>query len=237
MPMNDKSSFVNEVFSSVSSRYDLMNNLMSFGMHHLWKQEAIKQLNLQPYHKVLDLACGTGDLTIKIAKELNQDGHLIGCDVNQDMLYIGKDNLHDSIAPLCPVHFILGDGQTLPFNNDVFDRIIIGFGLRNFNSIEKGLEQMYRTLTNKGMVLILEFSKPTNELLNTVYENYSDHCIPTLGEWVTGDRKSYEYLVDSIRKHPDQPTLQSLMEDQGFEVCSYHNLLSGIVSIHKGFKC
>ncbi|HJN37637.1 MAG TPA: class I SAM-dependent methyltransferase [Gammaproteobacteria bacterium] len=235
--MNDKSSFVNDVFSSVSSRYDLMNNLMSFGLHHLWKNEAIQQLNLKPYHKVLDLACGTADLTIKIAKELNQDGLLIGCDVNQEMLYIGRENLQNTVAPLCPVHFILGNGQALPFHDACFDRIIIGFGLRNFNAIEKGLEQMYRTLDNHGMLLILEFSKPNNDLLRSIYHGYSDHCIPNLGEWVTGDRKSYQYLVDSIRQHPDQPTLLNMMEDQGFQACSYHNILDGIVSIHKGYKC
>ena len=234
--MSDKSSFVNQVFSSVASRYDLMNNLMSLGLHHSWKNEAILQLEISPSSTVLDLACGTADLSILIAKELNHEGQLVCCDVNPDMLRVGQDQFHDTIAPSCQTHFVLGNGQALPFADNSFDRLIIGFGLRNFNDIQQGLKEFYRTLKPRGMLLVLEFSKPQHPLLGDAYKAYSNHIIPNLGQWIANDRESYQYLVDSIQQHPDQNTLQKMIEDEGFNSCSYQNILGGIVAIHKGFK-
>lgn len=209
---------------------------MSGGLHHLWKDKAISCLQLKPDHRVLDLACGTADLSIKIAKNLSHQGQLTCCDINKEMLFLGQNQFYDTIAPQCPVNFVLGNGQALPFQPDSFDRIIIGFGLRNFNDIQQGLKEFYKTLKPGGMLLVLEFSKPSHPTVDSLYQLYSQSVIPNLGEWITQDRESYQYLVDSIQNHPDQPTLQSMIQKEGFRTCSYTNILNGIVAIHQGFK-
>lgn len=235
VPVEEKASHVKDVFDSVSNNYDLMNDLMSFGIHRLWKRFAINACQIRPNHKVLDLAGGTGDLTAKISPLLTENGQEIVTDINEKMLRVAQRRLldqgiHDNIG------FVLADAETLPFPSHYFDCIIIGFGLRNVTDKDKALRSMYRVLKPAGKVIVLEFSKPTFPALRTLYDAYSFQLLPKLGKWVANDEASYRYLAESIRKHPDQATLLNRMESAGFEDCTYHNLSGGIVALHKGYK-
>lgn len=235
VPVEEKASHVKDVFDSVSNNYDLMNDLMSFGIHRLWKRFAINACQIRPNHKVLDLAGGTGDLTAKISPLLTENGQAIVTDINEKMLRVAQRRLldqgiHDNIG------FVLADAETLPFPSHYFDCIIIGFGLRNVTDKDKALRSMYRVLKPAGKAIVLEFSKPTFPALRTLYDAYSFQLLPKLGKWVANDEASYRYLAESIRKHPDQATLLNRMESAGFEDCTYHNLSGGIVALHKGYK-
>ncbi|MEL6710415.1 MAG: bifunctional demethylmenaquinone methyltransferase/2-methoxy-6-polyprenyl-1,4-benzoquinol methylase UbiE [Pseudomonadota bacterium] len=230
-----KAGLVREVFDSVAGRYDLMNDLMSFGVHRLWKRFAIQLIGVRPGHTVLDLASGTGDLVTRLAGLVGPTGQVLMSDINAAMLQHGRDRLIDS-GQTHPVHYVQIDAEQLPLPDDSVDRITIAFGLRNVTDKDRALAEMYRVLKPGGRSLILEFSKPTTKPLQTLYDTYSFNILPRLGDWVAQDGDSYRYLVESIRQHPDQASLQQRLEAAGFEQCDVHNLSGGIVAIHRGHK-
>jgi demethylmenaquinone methyltransferase / 2-methoxy-6-polyprenyl-1,4-benzoquinol methylase len=235
VPIGEKVEKVRAVFSSVASQYDLMNDLMSFGIHRAWKDFAIRQCALQPGHRVLDLAGGTGDLTSRIIPKIQPNGHMILSDINAAMLDEGKKRLLDK--GFCQqVQFVQANAECLPFKDSYFDRIIIGFGLRNVTDKEQALRSMYRCLRPSGKLIILEFSHPTSELLAKLYDGFSFNVLPWLGKHVAKDADSYQYLAESIRMHPNQPTLKQMMSQAGFESCEYNNLTGGIAAVHTGYK-
>jgi len=230
----EKAGMVRDVFDSVASRYDIMNDLMSAGLHRLWKRYTVDQAALRPGNVVLDLAGGTGDLARAFCRKVGRDGHVVLADINAAMLQQGRARLVDagvsgnlSIAQV--------DAQQLPFADETFDCISIAFGLRNVTDQRAALASMYRTLKVGGKLLILEFSSP-NKAIKPAYDLYSFKVLPTLGKLVAKDADSYQYLAESIRMHPDQETLKSMMEDAGFERCRYHNLAAGIVALHIGYR-
>jgi demethylmenaquinone methyltransferase/2-methoxy-6-polyprenyl-1,4-benzoquinol methylase len=235
VPVGEKSSRVAEVFHSVANKYDIMNDLMSFGMHRLWKRFAMAAANPRPGQKILDVAGGTGDLAKAFAKKVGNEGIVILADINDKMLTQGRDRLTNE-GFINTIRFVQADAEALPFPENYFDCITIAFGLRNVTDKVAALESMYSVLKPGGKLLVLEFSKPVLPVLNTLYEKYSFHIIPKLGKWVCNDEDSYQYLVESIRMHPDQDTLKSMLQTAGFEDVSYHNLTGGIVALHKGFK-
>lgn len=230
-----KAGRVAEVFRSVAPRYDLMNDLMSAGLHRYWKRYTIEQTRLQPGHTVVDVASGTGDLARAFAKLVGDQGKVIMTDINEAMLQVGRERLIDA-GLLGSIEWVLADAEKLPFAEHYADRVTIAFGLRNVTDKLAALKSMYRTLKPGGKVLILEFSHPTSPLLQKAYDAYSFAVIPALGDLITNDRASYQYLVESIRMHPKQEALKSLMEDAGFEEVSYTNLTGGIVALHQGWK-
>lgn len=232
---DEKSKRVADVFHSVAGKYDLMNDLMSLGIHRLWKKIAIDLLRVQPHHRVLDLAGGTGDLTLQIHKQLSDRGEIILSDINESMLQAGKNRLIDR-GCIRQIDFVLADAEKLPFETNYFDRIIIGFGLRNVTDKDAALRSMYRVLKPGGMALILEFSKPNFPGLQPIYDAYSFHILPKLGKLILNDENSYRYLAESIRMHPDAATLKNMMESAAFEDCDVHTLTGGIVAIHRGHK-
>lgn len=235
IPLAEKAARVAEVFHSVASKYDLMNDLMSLGMHRLWKRFTIQQSGVRAGQKVLDLAGGTGDLAKAFAKIVGRDGNVILSDINEKMLERGRERLLDE-GIVGNIQFVQADAEKLPFEENYFDCVTIAFGLRNVTDKLAALRSMYRVLKPGGKVLVLEFSKPVLPLLNTLYDKYSFHIIPKLGAWIAGDESSYQYLVESIRMHPDQETLKQMMTEAGFEDVTYHNLSGGIVALHKGYK-
>lgn len=235
VPVAEKVERVGQVFHSVASKYDLMNDLMSAGLHRVWKRLAIQTLAVRPGHCVLDLAGGTGDLTTLIQRRLGTNGHMIIADINDSMLRVGYERLLDrGIAS--NVEFVLANAECLPFATHYFDRIIIGFGLRNVTDKAAALRSMYRCLKPGGKLVVLEFSKPIFKLLSQVYDGYSFNLLPKIGKLITKDEDSYRYLAESIRKHPDQNTLKGMLEEAGFEDCDYINLSAGIVALHTGYK-
>lgn len=226
---------VADVFRSVADKYDLMNDLMSFGIHRLWKRFTIARAGVRPGHSVLDVAAGTGDLSKGFAKRMNGQGLLVMTDINEAMLRLGRDNLIDQ-GITNEVQFVQADAEQLPFVDNRFDVISIGFGLRNVTRQQKALESMYRCLTPGGKLIILEFAQATTKTIRKLYDLYSFTALPKLGHWVTGDRDSYQYLVESIRRHPPQKKLASMMSEAGYERVDYHNLSGGIVAVHIGYK-
>jgi demethylmenaquinone methyltransferase / 2-methoxy-6-polyprenyl-1,4-benzoquinol methylase len=235
VPWDDKKRRVRGVFDSVASRYDLMNDAMSGGLHRLWKRFAIARCGLRPGQQALDVAAGSGDLSIGLARRVGRSGRVVVTDINAKMLAEGRDRLHDAgIAG--NVDFVLADAEALPFANGVFHCVTIGFGLRNVTDQDAALGSMYRTLKPGGRLLVLEFSKPNLGPLAPLYDLYSFQVLPRLGELLANDGASYRYLAESIRRHPDQETLKSMLERQGFERCEYYNLLAGIVALHVGFR-
>jgi demethylmenaquinone methyltransferase/2-methoxy-6-polyprenyl-1,4-benzoquinol methylase len=230
-----KAGLVREVFDSVADRYDLMNDLMSCGIHRLWKRFAIQLVGVRPGHTVLDLASGTGDLITRLAGLVGPTGQVIMSDINAAMLQHGRDRLIDS-GQIHPVRYLQTNAEQIPLPDDSVDRITIAFGLRNVTDKDRALAEMYRILKPGGRTLILEFSKPTTRPLQTLYDAYSFHILPRLGDWVAQDGDSYRYLVESIRQHPDQANLRQRLETTGFEQCDVHNLSGGIVAIHRGHK-
>ena len=227
----EKGKKVSAVFNSVATNYDLMNNLMSMGLHHVWKRILIETTTLRTKSKILDIAAGTADITIEFLKK-NKDYEIFHTDINLSMLKEGKRKLinQGKITPS-----ILCDAEALPFPNNYFDCVTIGFGLRNMTNKEKALKEIYRVLSPGGKLVILEFSKIWGPL-RKVYDNFSFKIVPKLGKLFAKDEKSYKYLVESIRMHPDQNTLLKLLKAQGFEKTSFTNLSAGIVAIHKGYK-
>lgn len=231
----DKAGKVGEVFHSVASKYDVMNDLMSFGVHRVWKAFTIVQSGVRYGHRVLDIAGGTGDLTAKFSKRVGPDGEVYLADINSSMLNVGRDKLTDG-GIVSNVRYVQANAEALPFQEDYFDCITIAFGLRNVTDKQKAIESMYRVLKPGGRLLILEFSKPVLPVLAKVYDLYSFKALPMMGKIVANDSESYRYLAESIRMHPDQETLKGMMDMAGFEKTVYHNLTGGVVALHKGFK-
>jgi demethylmenaquinone methyltransferase/2-methoxy-6-polyprenyl-1,4-benzoquinol methylase len=235
IPVGEKADKVADVFSSVASKYDIMNDLMSGGIHRIWKQFTIELSGVRAGHRVLDLAGGTGDLTIKFARLVGAKGRVVLTDINSAMLAVGRDRLTDH-GVLENTDFIQADAQGLPFADNTFDCISIAFGIRNITDKNIALKSMLRVLKPGGRLLVLEFSRPDNPLLSKLYDTYSFQVLPRLGKLIANDSASYKYLAESIRMHPDQQTLKAMMVNAGFEQCSYHNLSGGIVAIHRGIK-
>ena len=231
----DKAQKVAEVFHSVAAKYDIMNDLMSFGIHRLWKRFAINMSGVRRGQHVLDIAGGTGDLAKVFSREVGPTGHVVLSDINASMLNVGRDRLID--AGCSNVDFVLANAETLePFADNSFDLVTISFGLRNVTDKDAALEAMYRVLKPGGRLLILEFSKPVFEPFSKLYDLYSFTALPIMGKLIANDAESYKYLAESIRMHPDQRTLKGMMEQAGFQNCDYHNLTAGIVAVHRGFK-
>ena len=231
----EKAGRVREVFDSVAAQYDLMNDLMSGGLHRLWKRFTIELSAVRSGQTVLDIAGGTGDLAAKFSKLVGADGKVILADINAAMLSVGRDRLIDKGA-LSNIDVVQADAQFLPFEDNSIDCITIAFGLRNVTDKAKALKSMHRVLKPGGRVLVLEFSKPTSPLLSKVYDAYSFSALPAMGKLITDDADSYRYLAESIRKHPDQQSLLEMVEDAGFVDCRYHNMTGGIVAVHRGIK-
>lgn len=226
---------VAEVFHSVANKYDVMNDLMSMGIHRLWKRYTIEISGVRPGQKVLDLAGGTGDLAAKFARIVGQTGHVTLSDINNSMLNVGRDRLTDK-GILGNVDFVQANAECLPFPDNHFDLITIAFGLRNVTDKDKALRSMHRVLKPGGKLLVLEFSKPTVKALSPLYDAYSFKILPFIGKLITNDADSYRYLAESIRMHPDQETLKDMMANAGFTSCDYFNLSAGIVALHRGYK-
>lgn len=226
---------VADVFHSVASQYDLMNDLMSGGVHRLWKLFTVEMAAVRTGHKILDIAGGTGDLTAKFSRLVGPEGAVVLADINDSMLHVGRDKLIDSgIAG--NVTYVQTDAQYLPFPDNTFDCITIAFGLRNVTDKDLALQSMLRVLKPGGRLLVLEFSKPGSSALQKLYDTYSFRVLPLMGRLVARDADSYRYLAESIRMHPDQETLLDMMQQAGFVNCQYHNMTGGIVALHKGFK-
>ena len=231
----DKVGLVADVFHSVAAKYDVMNDLMSFGIHRLWKRFTVDCAGVRPGQKVLDLAGGTGDLTLKFSQLVGSSGQVILADINDSMLKVGREKLRDQ-GVVGNVEYIQANAEELPFNDNTFDLITIAFGLRNVTDKDKALASMYRVLKPGGRLLVLEFSKPEKELLSKLYDFYSFNILPQMGQLVANDRDSYQYLAESIRMHPDQDTLKQMMQQAEFEQVEYFNLTGGIVALHRGYK-
>jgi len=232
--VDQKQGLVKSVFDSVASNYDLMNDVMSLGTHRLWKNYTIASSNVSKGDKVLDIAGGTGDLAIKFRKKVGDSGKVILSDINGSMLEEGRKNLINH--GVIDVDFIQANAESLPFEDNTFDCVSIAFGLRNVTHKNIALKQMHRVLKKGGSLLVLEFSKVENEMLEKIYDAYSFNLIPKLGQFFANDEDSYQYLAESIRKHPDQETLKTMALDAGFGFCEYHNLSGGIVALHKAIK-
>ena len=235
VPVNEKARKVAGVFHSVAARYDLMNDLLSGGVHRLWKRFTIEVSGVRYGHKVLDIAGGTGDLAMKFSRLVGDDGLVVLADINSSMLEVGRDRLIDS-GVVGNVQFAQANAECLPFPDNTFDCITIAFGLRNVTDKDKALRSMLRVLKPGGRLLVLEFSKPGNPLLGKAYDTYSFHVMPKVGKVVANDEESYRYLAESIRMHPDQNTLKQMMSDAGFVECDYYNMTGGIVALHRGVK-
>ena len=233
--VDDKASKVAEVFHSVAAKYDIMNDLMSFGVHRLWKRFAIDCSGIRPGQTGLDLAGGTGDLTAKFSRIVGNTGQVVLADINDSMLKVGRDKLRD-LGVVSNVSYVQANAQALPFAENTFDLITIAFGLRNVTDKDEALRSMYRVLKPGGRLLVLEFSKPSNELLSKAYDMYSFNLLPKMGKIIANDSESYQYLAESIRMHPDQETLKGMMDSAGFEQTQYYNLTGGIVALHRGYK-
>jgi len=235
VPRQDKARRVKGVFDSVADRYDLMNDLMSGGAHRLWKQFALSLTGLRPGARALDIAGGTGDLAAGLARQVGRSGLVVLADINGRMLEHGRDRLIDR-ALTGGLEYVQADAERLPFADGSFDCVTIGFGLRNVTDKAAALACMRRVLKPAGQLLVLEFSKPVIPALSRLYDAYSFNVLPWLGRFVAGDADSYRYLAESIRRHPDQETLLAMMQSAGLAGCRYHNLMGGVVALHRGFR-
>jgi demethylmenaquinone methyltransferase/2-methoxy-6-polyprenyl-1,4-benzoquinol methylase len=235
IPTHKKVEAVAQVFHSVAAKYDIMNDLMSGGVHRLWKRHTISQSGVRAGNKVLDIAGGTGDLTMQFSRIVGSTGEVVLADINDSMLKVGRNKLENR-GIVGNVKYVQANAEALPFPDNTFDCITIAFGLRNVTDKSAALASMYRVLKPGGRLLVLEFSKPESELLSQVYDQYSFRLLPFMGKMIANDAESYRYLAESIRMHPDQETLKGMMEEVGFERTSYQNLTGGIVALHKGYK-
>ena len=232
---DDKVNKVAGVFHSVASKYDVMNDLMSFGIHRVWKRYTIEMSGVRQGHHVLDLAGGTGDLAAKFARIVGQQGSVTVADINDSMLKVGRERLIDKgIAG--NLQYVQANAECLPFPDNHFDAITIAFGLRNVTDKDAALRSMYRVLKPGAPLLVLEFSKPESELLSKVYDTYSFKLLPFMGKVIADDAESYRYLAESIRMHPNQEMLKGMMVEAGFEKAEYFNLTGGVVALHRGYK-
>lgn len=230
-----KRGLVGDVFRSVATRYDLMNDLMSLGVHRAWKRYAASLCAVRPGSRVLDVAGGSGDMTALLAPRLGADGQIVLSDINEAMLDVGRARLADR-GITGNVEFVQADAERLPFPEDYFDCVTIAFGLRNVTHIDRALASMFRVLKPGGRLIVLEFSRVKLAPLQPLYDAYSFNVLPLLGRFIAGDEASYRYLAESIRRHPDQETLKGMMSEAGFERVTYHNLSGGIVALHRGYK-
>jgi demethylmenaquinone methyltransferase/2-methoxy-6-polyprenyl-1,4-benzoquinol methylase len=235
VPIEEKTGKVRAVFDSVADKYDVMNDLMSFGVHRLWKRYTVELAGVRPGQRVLDLAGGTGDLTARFAGLVGPEGQVVLSDINPAMLSRGRARLVDR-GIVGNVRYVQADAESLPVADNSIDCVTIGFGLRNVTDQDAALASMYRVLRPGGRLLILEFSRPTLPGLKPLYDLYSFKVLPVMGRLVARDADSYRYLAESIRMHPDQSTLKAMMEAAGFERCQYFNLSGGIVAVHRGYK-
>lgn len=235
VPLGDKARRVRGVFDSVAGNYDLMNDLMSAGVHRLWKHFTLGLANLRPGQKALDVAGGTGDLSAGLARQVGSRGLVVLTDINGEMLARGRDRMLDE-GRVGTVSCAQANAEKLPFADATFDCVTIGFGLRNVTDKSAALRSMRRVLKPGGQLLVLEFSKPAAPGLKPLYDTYSFRVLPWLGRVVAGDEASYRYLAESIRMHPDQETLLGMMREAGLENCRYHNLSGGIVAVHRGYR-
>jgi len=235
VPVEEKAGRVREVFDSVAGNYDIMNDVMSFGIHRIWKRIVVDMASIRPGQQVLDLAGGTGDLTRLMAARVGKKGSIVLSDINAAMIRNGRSRLldHGVAGNVC---FVQANAEQLPFADNHFDCITIAFGLRNVTDKPAALASMRRVLRPGGRLLVLEFSKPVLPGLKPVYDAYSFTVLPWLGRRIAGDADSYQYLAESIRRFPDQETLRDMMLEAGLEDCRYHNLSGGIVALHKGFR-
>ena len=230
----EKSKMVGNVFDTVASNYDLMNDLMSFGIHRLWKRVAIESSSLRKDSKVLDLAGGTGDMVKLMRDKVGEEGLIVLSDINRSMLEEGRDRLiNDGVEG---INIAQIDAQFIPFEDETFDLITIAFGLRNVTDKDKAMRSMLRSLKKGGKLIVLEFSRPTNEIFREIYDVFSFEIIPKIGELIANTEESYRYLAESIRMHPTQEELKTMMEEVGFKDCDYENLTNGVVAIHSGVK-
>jgi demethylmenaquinone methyltransferase/2-methoxy-6-polyprenyl-1,4-benzoquinol methylase len=231
----DKAARVHSVFASVAGRYDVMNDLMSLGAHRLWKQFTLSLTGLRPGQRGLDVAGGTGDLAAGMLRQVGRSGRVVLSDINPNMLDIGRDRLLDR-GHAGNVDFVIADAERLPFEDNAFDCVTIGFGLRNVTDKAAALKSMHRVLRPGGQLLVLEFSTPTAPGLKPLYDAYSFNVLPFLGRLIAKDAASYRYLAESIRMHPDQEALLGMLRTAGFGQARYHNLTGGIVAVHRGHK-
>jgi demethylmenaquinone methyltransferase/2-methoxy-6-polyprenyl-1,4-benzoquinol methylase len=235
VPAREKAGRVREVFDSVADRYDLMNDLMSAGLHRLWKRFTVDVAGLRPGQRVLDVASGSGDLALAMLRRVGREGEVVVSDINARMVARGRDRLRDAGAGgNCA--FVQASAEALPFPDRRFDVVTIAFGLRNVTDKDRALREMYRVLRPGGQLLVLEFSQLKVPPLKPIYDTYSFSVLPAMGRLVANDADSYRYLAESIRMHPDQDTLLDMMEQAGFGRCRYHNLTGGIVAVHRGYR-
>ena len=230
-----KAGMVADVFHSVAAKYDIMNDVMSGGIHRLWKQYTIEISGVREGNRVLDIAGGTGDLAAKFSNIVGERGEVVLADINASMLGVGRDKLTDK-GIVANIDYVQANAESLPFPDNHFDCITIAFGLRNVTDKDKALRSMLRVLKPGGRLLVLEFSKPTSELLSKAYDAYSFSILPRMGKLIANDSESYQYLAESIRMHPDQETLKGMMSEAGFTSARYYNMTGGIVALHRGIK-
>jgi len=233
--VDEKADRVADVFHSVAGKYDIMNDLLSMGIHRVWKRFTIEVSGVRAGHQVLDVAGGTGDLTRYFSRLVGPTGKVILSDINSSMLGMGRDRLIDQ-GFSNNIEYVQANAECLPFADNSFDCITIAFGLRNVTDKDAALRSLTRVLKPGGRLLVLEFSKPGNPLLSKIYDTYSFNILPKLGKLVANDSESYKYLAESIRMHPDQETLKSMMEEAGLVQCQFHNMSGGIVALHRGVK-
>ncbi len=235
VPTSEKQQRVREVFDSVADKYDVMNDVMSLGVHRLWKRFTVDMVAPRNGEQILDLAGGSGDLALLMAKRVGDDGHVVLSDINAEMLRQGRARMVDA-GVVRRVSCAQINAESLPFPDNSLDCITIGFGLRNVTDKDKALASMYRALKPGGRLLVLEFSKMQVPGLSRLYDEYSFKLMPVMGKLIANDEDSYRYLAESIRMHPDQETLKGMMETAGFERCQFYNLTGGIAAVHRGYK-
>ena len=234
VPEAEKANKVQNVFTSVAGKYDIMNDIMSAGIHRIWKESMMNWLLPKPGQKLLDVAGGTGDISLKFLERAGS-GHATVLDLTEKMLAVGKARAKDSGAPKC-LDWVVGDAMALPFQDNLFDVYTISFGIRNVTHPYRALTEAYRVLRPGGRLMVLEFSQIPVPLVQKAYDLYSFKVIPELGKLITGDRESYQYMVESIRNFPDQENFLKLLKKANFEHISYRNLSLGIAAIHSGWK-
>ncbi|MEO5378591.1 MAG: bifunctional demethylmenaquinone methyltransferase/2-methoxy-6-polyprenyl-1,4-benzoquinol methylase UbiE [Magnetococcus sp. DMHC-6] len=235
IPIPEKARRVHEIFDSVAENYDLMNDLMSLGIHRLWKRYAIHKLRLKSGAKILDVAGGTGDLARLMRPKIEPEGQVIIYDINAHMLEVGRRQFIDR-GILDGIEWLCGDAESLPFPDNTFHAVTIGFGIRNVTHIEKAFKEMVRVLRPGGQLLCLEFSHLTIPMLQSLYDTYSFNVLPNIGQWVANDREAYQYLVESIRRFPKQESLKAMLHGCGLFRVEYDNLSAGIAAVHTGYK-
>jgi len=235
VPEGEKARLVGEVFTSVARKYDLMNDLMSFGAHRIWKRYFVATSGVREGDAVLDLAGGTGDIAALLLPRMGEKGRIVVGDINQDMLRVGRDRLIDR-GMARGLDYARLDAEALPFPDKSFDCVTMAFGLRNVTHKDRALAEIHRVLKIGGRALVLEFSSVRAEFLKPLYDFHSFQVLPRLGRLIAGDESSYRYLAESIRKHPDQATLKAMMETAGLARVDVRNLAAGIVAIHRGYR-